>query len=246
MKGLDAIWVDTMIRLKQAKAPPKKTLKLALTCGEESDRRSTAPTGWRRTGRPGARRLRLNEGGGGRLGPDGKREALSCRRARKAYQDFRLTVTNPGGHSSRPRPDNAIYQLADALTKIRGYTFPVKFTDATRRLVRPRVARGDAPGLALQKLMANPSTPRPRRSPPPTPHQRHPAHQLRADPAVGRPCAERPAPARHRQRQLPHLHGREHRGDPPDPDPADRRPGVTVEATNPTSRSPCRRRWTRR
>jgi len=37
MKGLDAIWVDTMIRLKQAKAPPKKTLKLALTCGEESD-----------------------------------------------------------------------------------------------------------------------------------------------------------------------------------------------------------------
>src|SRR3954466_10387537 len=37
MKGLDAIWVDTMIRLKQAKAPPKRTLKLALTCGEESD-----------------------------------------------------------------------------------------------------------------------------------------------------------------------------------------------------------------
>ena len=89
--------------------------------------------------------------------PAGKREVLSLGAGEKAYQDFKLTVTNPGGHSSRPRPDNAIYQLADALEKIRGYSFPVKFTETTRGAFAPRVARGDAPGTALKALIANPS-----------------------------------------------------------------------------------------
>ena len=158
MKGLDAIWVDTLMRLKQGKTPPKRTLKMALTCGEESDQAFNGAD-WLAKNRPELVRadFGLNEGGGGRLDTAGKREALFVQAGQKAYQDFRLTVTNPGGHSSRPRPDNAIYQLADALTKIRAYTFPVKFTDATKASFAPRVARGDAPGLALQKLMANPA-----------------------------------------------------------------------------------------
>jgi len=158
MKSIDAVWVDTMIRLKQAKAPPKKTIKLALTCGEESDQAFNGAD-WLAKNKPDLVRadFGLNEGGGGRLDTAGKREALFVQAGEKAYQDFKLTVTNPGGHSSRPRPDNAIYQLADALEKIRGYTFPVKFTDATRASFGPRVARGDAPGLALKALMANPA-----------------------------------------------------------------------------------------
>ena len=158
MKSLDAIWVDTLIRLKQAKTPPKKTLKLALTCGEETDQAFNGAN-YLAQSRPELVRadFGLNEGGGGRLDTAGKREALFVQAGEKAYQDFRLTVTNPGGHSSRPRPDNAIYQLADALQKIRAYTFPVKFTDATRAAFGPRVARGDAPAMALKTLMANPA-----------------------------------------------------------------------------------------
>jgi acetylornithine deacetylase/succinyl-diaminopimelate desuccinylase-like protein len=158
MKGLDAIWVDTFIRLKTAKATPKRTLKLALTCGEESDGAFNGAD-WLAKNRPDLVQadFGLNEGGGGRLDPSGKREVLSVGAGEKAYQDFKLTVRNPGGHSSRPRADNAIYELADALEKIRAYTFPVKFTDTTRAAFAPRAARDDAPGKALKALLADPS-----------------------------------------------------------------------------------------
>ncbi len=158
MKGLDAIWVDTLIRLKQGKTAPKRTLKMALTCGEESDQAFNGAD-WLAKNQPDLVRadFGLNEGGGGRLDPTGKREALGVLVGEKAYQDFTLTVTNPGGHSSRPTPDNAIYQLSDALQKIRAYVFPVKLSDTTRAAFAPRAARDDAPGRALKALLANPS-----------------------------------------------------------------------------------------
>jgi len=65
-------------------------------------------------------------------------------------------VTNPGGHSSRPRPDNAIYQLADALERLRRYVFPVRLSDTTRASLTPRAARGDPVGQALTRLLADP------------------------------------------------------------------------------------------
>jgi acetylornithine deacetylase/succinyl-diaminopimelate desuccinylase-like protein len=158
MKGLDAIWVDTMMRLKQAKAPPKKTLKLALTCGEET---SGAFNGadWLAKNRPELVKadFGLNEGGGGRLDADGKRQSLSVQMGQKIYQDYVLTATNPGGHSSRPRPDNAIYELADALQKIRGYVFPIKLTETTRAAFAPRAEQDDPAGRALKLLLADPN-----------------------------------------------------------------------------------------
>lgn len=158
MKGLDAVWVDTFIRLRQAKVPPKKTLKLALTCGEETEG-SFNGAEWLVKNKPELVRgdFGLNEGGGGRLDPSGKRYALYVQAGEKTYQDFKLTVTNPGGHSSRPRADNAIYQLSDALQKIRTYVFPVKMTDVTRASFAPRIALGDTAGLALKALLANPA-----------------------------------------------------------------------------------------
>jgi len=158
MKGLDAIWVDTLIRLKQAKAPPKKTLKMALTCGEETAEAFNGAD-WLVKNRAEliAADFVLNEGGGGRLGPDGKRETLSIQVGEKAAQSYLVTVTNPGGHSSRPRPDNAIYQLAEALLKVRAHVFPAKFTDTTKVGFELRARRGDAAGQALTKLMANPA-----------------------------------------------------------------------------------------
>jgi acetylornithine deacetylase/succinyl-diaminopimelate desuccinylase-like protein len=158
MKSIDAIWVDTMIRLKKAPKPPKRTLKLALTCGEESDGAFNGAD-WLAKNRPDLVRadFGLNEGGGGRLDETGKREQLSVQVGQKAYQDYRITITNPGGHSSRPRPDNAIYQLADALEKVRGYTFPAKLNETTRLQLAPRAERGDKVGVALKRLMTDPA-----------------------------------------------------------------------------------------
>jgi acetylornithine deacetylase/succinyl-diaminopimelate desuccinylase-like protein len=158
MKGLDAVWVDTMIRLKQAKAPPKATLKLALTCGEET---SGAFNGaeWLARNRPELVKadFGLNEGGGGRLDERGERQSLSVQMGQKVYQDYVLTATNPGGHSSRPRPDNAIYELADALEKMRAYAFPVTLTETTRAALAPRAQQDDPAGRALRRLLADPA-----------------------------------------------------------------------------------------
>lgn len=157
MKGMDAIWVDTMIRLKQGKAP-KRTVRMALTCGEETNEAFNGAS-WLANNRPDlvTADFALNEGGGGRLSPDGKREVLSIQVGEKASQNFQLEVTNPGGHSSRPTPDNAIYRLAFALVKIQGHTFPVRLTDVTREGFALRAQRGDAVGEALKRLLADPT-----------------------------------------------------------------------------------------
>jgi acetylornithine deacetylase/succinyl-diaminopimelate desuccinylase-like protein len=158
MKSIDAIWVDTMMRLKKAPKPPKRTLKMALTCGEETDGAFNGAD-WLAKNKPDLVRadFGLNEGGGGRLDATGKREQLSVQVGQKAYQDYRLTVMNPGGHSSRPRPDNAIYQLADALEKVRGYDFPPKLNETTRLQLAPRAAQGDKVAAALKEFLANPA-----------------------------------------------------------------------------------------
>jgi acetylornithine deacetylase/succinyl-diaminopimelate desuccinylase-like protein len=157
MKSIDAVWVDTMIRLKRAGKAPKGTLKLALTCGEESDGAFNGAD-WLAKNHPDWVRadFGLNEGGGGRLDDNGKREALSVGVGQKAYEDYKLTVTNPGGHSSRPRPDNAIYQLAEALLRVRSYMFPLKLNETTREQLKSRAERGDVIGNALKTFIANP------------------------------------------------------------------------------------------
>jgi acetylornithine deacetylase/succinyl-diaminopimelate desuccinylase-like protein len=158
MKALDAIWVDTVIRLKQSGRAPKATLKLALTCGEETAEAFNGAD-WLLKTHAGliAADFVLNEGGGGRLTPSGDREVLYLGAGEKAAQNYRLTVTNPGGHSSRPRPDNAIYQLAEALLKIRAHVFPTRLNETTRGQFALRAQRGDAAGEALKRLLADPS-----------------------------------------------------------------------------------------
>ncbi len=72
------------------------------------------------------------DAGGGELSDTGKPLVYGLQTAEKAYASFELTTRNPGGHSSLPRPDNAIYELADALKKVQGYRFPVMWNDTTR------------------------------------------------------------------------------------------------------------------
>ena len=132
-KAMASIFTDTMIRLKQQGYKPKRTIKLALTCGEET---SGAFNGaeWLSKNRPDLidAAFALNEGGGGRTDGHGHLMVQTLQVGEKAYQDFSLTTTNPGGHSSQPVRANAIYELSEALLKVRDHEFPVEFNDVTR------------------------------------------------------------------------------------------------------------------
>src|SRR5207248_9294277 len=73
----------------------------------------------------------LNEGGGGSI-KDGKYLANRVQASEKVYQDFTLEVKNPGGHSSLPVKDNAIYHLAGGLARLAAHDFPFRLSDTTR------------------------------------------------------------------------------------------------------------------
>ncbi len=159
MKGMDATWVDMMMRFKQSGYHPRRTIKMALTCGEETTGAFNGAQ-WLAQNRPEliAAAFALNEGGGGRTDGHGRIVVQSIQVGEKAVQNYRVETTNPGGHSSIPIRDNAIYQLADALGKIRDHEFPVKFTDTTRvYFAKVGASRGDDLGRAMVALSANPN-----------------------------------------------------------------------------------------
>lgn len=156
-KAQSAIFADTMVRLK-SEPRLKRTVKLALTCGEES---SDAFNGaqWLATNRPDLidAAFAMNEGGGGRIRPDGTPELLAMQIGEKHYQDFVLEVTNPGGHSSRPVPDNAIYHLAGAIKAIEGYRFPIALNETTKAYFLNASAQFPAPIRGpMQAIVRNP------------------------------------------------------------------------------------------
>jgi len=72
------------------------------------------------------------DGGGGAVYKDGRAEGFYMQIAEKTYADYKLVATNRGGHSSAPRPDNAIYALVDALKAIAAHRFEPMINDATR------------------------------------------------------------------------------------------------------------------
>jgi acetylornithine deacetylase/succinyl-diaminopimelate desuccinylase-like protein len=132
-KAQAAIWADSLVRFKQEGYKPRHTLKMALTCGEETagafngaewltkNRRELIDAGYA-----------LNEGAGGELNAAGKRVSMTVQAGEKVAQNYRLEVTNRGGHSSRPVKDNAIYHLAGALKKIEEFEFPIQLADGSR------------------------------------------------------------------------------------------------------------------
>jgi acetylornithine deacetylase/succinyl-diaminopimelate desuccinylase-like protein len=159
MKAMDATWVDALMRFKQSGYRPKRTLKLALTCGEETTFAFNGAQ-WLAQNRPEliAAAFALNEGGGGRTDGHGKLVVQSIQVGEKAVQNYHLETVNAGGHSSIPIRDNAIYELSDALTKVRDHEFPVKFTDTTRVFfTKAGAARGDELGKAMVALAQNPA-----------------------------------------------------------------------------------------
>jgi acetylornithine deacetylase/succinyl-diaminopimelate desuccinylase-like protein len=162
-KAEAAIWVDTLIRYKQEKYRPLRTIKIALTCGEETagafngaqwlveNERDLIDAG-----------LAVNEGAFGELDAEGHRVALEIQSGEKMSQNFRLEVTNPGGHSSRPVKDNAIYRLSAALLRIEAYDFPAQFTDGSRAyftgMAKIQAAKGNTQiADAMRALVEHPN-----------------------------------------------------------------------------------------
>ena len=158
MKALAAIWVDMLERFRAEGYKPKRTIKLALTCGEE--------TSWAFNGARWLTENRrdlidaefvLNEGGGGRTDGKGTVVAQNFHVGEKTVGNYRIEATNPGGHSSIPIRDNAIYELSDALVKLREFEFPVMLTDTTRAFFsRLGAKRNDEVGKAMLAVVANP------------------------------------------------------------------------------------------
>lgn len=122
----------TFIRLKEEGWTPNRDLYLAFSGDEETGMISTrAQAQWVAQNVDPAYVLNSDAGGIG-LADDYTALAQQVQLAEKTFVSYHITATNPGGHSSRPRSDNAIYDLADALTKISHYRFPVRATDLTR------------------------------------------------------------------------------------------------------------------
>jgi acetylornithine deacetylase/succinyl-diaminopimelate desuccinylase-like protein len=124
--------VANIIRLLQEKFVPNRDLIMMLTGDEETEGRVAD---WLST--EGKELIKaefaLNtDAGGGEYDKDFKPRAFNVQTSEKVYQTYQLTSNNPGGHSSIPRPDNSIYQLAQALVNISNYQFPVQIGPNTR------------------------------------------------------------------------------------------------------------------
>ena len=158
-KAMAAVWADMLIRFQHEGYRPERTVKIALTCGEETDTAFNGANYLAQNKRDLIdAAFALNEGGGGRTDGKGKLLVQTLQVGEKSYQDFTLTATNPGGHSSAPIRDNAIYELSDALVKIRDYEFPTQFNDVTRAFfTKSGPLRGDDVGKAMVALAANPN-----------------------------------------------------------------------------------------
>jgi acetylornithine deacetylase/succinyl-diaminopimelate desuccinylase-like protein len=149
MKNGDASWVAALLRMKQEGIVPSGDYILALTAGEEG------PVGyngiqWLLENRKDLLDveyvLNSDPSAGGEL-RNGKPIALDVQAAEKVYQTVQLTVRNPGGHSSLPEKDNAIYRLAAALGRVAAYEFPFETNAITRAYLTRTASLGD-PRLA--------------------------------------------------------------------------------------------------
>ncbi|HTV15477.1 MAG TPA: M20/M25/M40 family metallo-hydrolase, partial [Acidobacteriaceae bacterium] len=133
MKDCDAILVTTFLRLRKSGFKPDRDLILALTADEEFG--SSNGVDWLLKNHPGLVKAAYAfnpDGGGVELDDQGKPVDAEVDASEKLYADYQLITTNPGGHSSLPVPDNAIYHLVDALQRLQNYTFPFELNAITR------------------------------------------------------------------------------------------------------------------
>jgi acetylornithine deacetylase/succinyl-diaminopimelate desuccinylase-like protein len=150
-----ALVVATVIDMKRGGLKPRRDIVLAFSGDEETVMKTSAMLAERLKGAE----MALNvDGGGGLYGEDGKPQYFTVGAAEKTYADFQLEVTNPGGHSSAPRRDNAIVQLSAALTKIGGYRFTPQLNPITKGYFEGVASRQTpALGAAMKAFAADPT-----------------------------------------------------------------------------------------
>jgi acetylornithine deacetylase/succinyl-diaminopimelate desuccinylase-like protein len=158
-KAQAAIWIDTLVRYKTEGYKPRHTLKMALTCGEETNGALNGAEWLSKNKRDLIdAAFAINEGAGGELDDNGKPVVHMVLAAEKMSQNYKLEATNPGGHSSQPVPDNAIYHVARALDRISRYEFPVQLNDANRGFFTKMAAIAPAEqAAAMRAIVANPA-----------------------------------------------------------------------------------------
>jgi acetylornithine deacetylase/succinyl-diaminopimelate desuccinylase-like protein len=147
MKSGDAIMATTLIRFKKEGFTPDRDIILALTADEEGGKSNGVDWLVNHHRDLIEAEMVFNHDGGGILSDHGKPVMMTVDATEKLYADYRLSTTNPGGHSSIPRPDNAIYSLTDALSRLEHYQFPFELNDVTR-LYYERMAKVETPERA--------------------------------------------------------------------------------------------------
>jgi acetylornithine deacetylase/succinyl-diaminopimelate desuccinylase-like protein len=157
-KAMAAVFTDSLIRYQKEGFKPRRDIKLALTCGEETPEIFNSVK-WLTETQPQVLNaaFALNEGAGGELDANEKPVALQIQAGEKVYQDFALEASDVGGHSSRPTKNNPIVRLSAGLTRLGAHNFAIALNQATRgyfeaqtKLVSPQVAAD------MRAVMKNP------------------------------------------------------------------------------------------
>jgi acetylornithine deacetylase/succinyl-diaminopimelate desuccinylase-like protein len=157
VKDGDTFLVTTFIRLKKENFKPDRDLILALTADEEGGQSNGVAWLIKNHRDLIDAEYIINPDAGDFELDKGKRLLIGIQASEKLYQDFDLKVTNPGGHSSLPTADNAIYQLADALTRLEHYQFPFELNEVTREYFsRESAIVGGSVGADMKAILSTP------------------------------------------------------------------------------------------
>jgi acetylornithine deacetylase/succinyl-diaminopimelate desuccinylase-like protein len=146
-----------LVKLRQSGFKPVRDIILLYTGDEETQGKGAelGATEWRKW--TDAEFVLNADAGGGSFTRDGKPLGFGLQTSEKTFQSYYVRVRNPGGHSSRPRPDNAIYELADALKKIQNHRFTPMMTETTRGYFAARAKQegNSALGQAMRRWLAD-------------------------------------------------------------------------------------------
>ena len=160
MKSEDAVLVTTFIRLKQENYKPSRDLILALTADEEGGKSNGVDWLLKNHRELVDAEFVINPDGGGVDLRKGKPLLMSMDATEKLYADYQVEATNPGGHSSLPRPDNSIYELANALARLEHYQFPFELNSVTRAFFERTAAIETGESSAdMRAILADPPDP---------------------------------------------------------------------------------------
>jgi acetylornithine deacetylase/succinyl-diaminopimelate desuccinylase-like protein len=157
IKDGDAILMTAMIRLKQEGFKPDRDIILALTADEEGGTSNGVEWLIKNHRDLIDAEFILNPDAGDFELDKGKKLLVGIQAAEKLYQDFDLRVTNPGGHSSLPGKENAIYELAEGLTRLEHYQFPFELSEVTREYFKREAdIVGGSTGADMKAILKTP------------------------------------------------------------------------------------------